>query len=161
MHLINKQDDAALLLVEVVQYRLESFLEFAAKFRSGDERTHVQRQHTLAFQRLGDFAVDYSLRQTLDNSRFAHTGFPDQYGIVFRSSLQDLDSAANLLIPAYDRIQFPLVGLIGQIYGKFIQCAPVVFTVRVVDVFSAAYLVYCHLYITFIGAALSHEFPQR
>jgi hypothetical protein len=77
MQLIDKQDDLALLLGEIVEDALETLLEFAAKLGACDQGTHVQRQHALFLQSFGDLAVDDTLRQALDYSGLADAGLAD------------------------------------------------------------------------------------
>jgi hypothetical protein len=42
MDLVDEQDDVAFLLGDIVQHRLEPFLELAAELRAGDQCRHVQ-----------------------------------------------------------------------------------------------------------------------
>ena len=160
MYLIDEQDDAAFLFLQVAEYRLQAFLEFTAELCPGDERAHVQGQQAPAFQGIGHFAVDDPLRQALDDGCLAHAGLADQHRVVLRAPLQHLDGAADLLVPADDRVQFTADGLAGQIDGEFVQRSPVVFAVRVIDVFTAADFVDGGLDPAFLRAAFAHEFAE-
>ena len=44
---INKQDDVALGALDLFQNGLEALLKLAAEFRTGDQRSHVERNHAL------------------------------------------------------------------------------------------------------------------
>ena len=44
VHLVDKQDHPACRRRDLVQHRLDPFLELAAIFRAGDQRAHVERQ---------------------------------------------------------------------------------------------------------------------
>ena len=43
VHLIDKQDDPAFLFGQVIENGFQALFEFSAKFRTGDQRAHVQR----------------------------------------------------------------------------------------------------------------------
>ena len=57
----------ALLLREIVEHRLHPLLEFAPKFRPGDQRAHVERQEAFALESFRDLRVDDPLGETLDD----------------------------------------------------------------------------------------------
>ena len=87
MQLVDEEDDLTLLLCQVVEYRFHPLLEFAAVFRAGDERAHVQSQQPLVLEALGYLTVDDSLCQTFDDSRLAHARLADEYRIVLGAPL--------------------------------------------------------------------------
>ena len=84
VELVDKEDDPAIGLFHLIEHSLEAFFEFAAVFRAGDERTHVQREDRLVLQALGHVAAEDALREALDDGGLAHAGLADQDGIVFR-----------------------------------------------------------------------------
>ena len=53
------------------------------------------------------------------------TTLTDQAGIVLGPSAQDLYDAADLILPADDRIQLPVKGHLGEIPAVLLQGAPV------------------------------------
>ncbi len=77
VQLVHEQDDLAFLLGQVLQHRLQSFLELAAKLGAGDQRAHVQRQHPLVLQSFRHLAVDDALGQTLDDGSLADASLAD------------------------------------------------------------------------------------
>ena len=81
------------LLGEIAEHRFQTLFEFTAELGAGDQRAHVQRQHALALQTFGHFAVDDALRQTLDDRGLADAGLADQHRIVLGAPLQHLDRA--------------------------------------------------------------------
>ncbi len=58
------------------------------------------------------------LRQTLRNRCLAHTGFTDENRIVLGSPAQHLDHALDFVVAADHRIEFPLLGELGQVAAK-------------------------------------------
>ena len=125
MELINEQDHLPFFLAELVQHRLEAFLEVAAVLRPGQERTQIQRQDALILQAIGHFAVHNALRQALDDRGLAHTGLTDQNRVVLLATLQYLDGPPDLIIPADHRIQLAIPGPGGEIRGILVQCLTV------------------------------------
>ena len=160
VYLVDEQNDAAFLFLQVVEHRLQALLEFTAELRPCDERAHIQGQQAPAFQGIGHLAVDDPLRQTLNDGRLAHAGLADEHGVVLGASLQYLDGAADLLVPADNRIQLPLHGLAGQVHGVLVQRSPVVFAVGFADVFPAADSVDGGFNTAFLRPAFAHEFAE-
>jgi hypothetical protein len=101
--------------------RLQALLELAAELGAGDQRAHVEREHALAAQAFGHFAVDDALRQSFDNRGLAHAGLADQHRIVLGAALQHLDGAADFLVAADHRIELAAFGTRGQVDGVFLQ----------------------------------------
>ncbi len=105
VQLVDEQDDLTLLLGQVLEHSLEPLLEFAAEFRAGDQRAHVERQDALVLQSLGHLTIDDAQRQALDDRGLAHAGIADQHRIVLGAPLQHLHRAANLVVTADHRIE--------------------------------------------------------
>ena len=70
VQLVDEQNNLSLLLGEIVEHRLQAFLEFAPELGSGDERAEIQRQQALALQPLGYLAVDDALGKPFDDGGF-------------------------------------------------------------------------------------------
>ena len=136
---IDEQDDLTFVFRQIAQHRFEPLFEFAAEFRPGDQRAHVQRQHALALQTFRHFTVDDALGQTFDNRGLAHAGFADQHRIVLGPTLQHLDGAADLFIAADDRIEFSGFRTRGQIDGVFLQRLPLFLGVLALHLLAAAH----------------------
>jgi hypothetical protein len=137
---VDEQDDLAFLLRQIVEHRLQALLEFAAKFRAGDERAHVERQNALVAQALRHFAVDDALRQALDDGGLADAGLADQHRIVLGAPLQDLDGAANLVVAADHRIELALARALGQVDAVFLERLTILLGARVLHLGAAAHL---------------------
>ena len=140
VQLVDEQNNQSLLLGEIVQHRLQAFLEFAAELGSGDEGAQVQRQQALAFQALGHLAVDDALGKPLDDGGLADAGLTDEHRVVLGAPLQHLDGAADFVVPADDRIQLALLGALGEVDGVLFQRLALLFGICVVDRLAAAHL---------------------
>ncbi len=138
---VDEQDDAAFLLGEVVQHALEALLEFAAELRARDQRAHVEREDALVAQALGHFLVDDAQREAFDDRGLADARLADQHGVVLGATLQHLDRAADLVVTADDRIELALLRALGEVDRVFLEGAPLLLDVGIVDLAAAADLV--------------------
>ena len=118
--------DALHVFVEAYDYRVK--------------RAHIERQHPAPLQPFRHFTVDDPLRQPFNNGRFTYAGFTNQHRVVFGTALQNLNSTANFFITADHRIQLALLGTLGEIDGKFLQCLTLVFGTLIVHAFPSAHL---------------------
>ena len=118
---VDEEQDAALGGLHFGQYGLEALLEFAAVFRAGDERTHVERVNDFVLQALGHVAANDALGEALDDGGFAHAGFADEHGVVFRFARENADGAADLVVATDDGVHLALLGLgaeVDAVFGK-------------------------------------------
>ena len=115
MHLVDEEDDRAFCRRYLAQHRLQAFLELAAIFGTGDQRSHVECQQLLVFQRLRHVAIDDPQGQTLDDGGLADAGFTDQDGVVLGASRQDLDGSADFLIAADHGVELAIPRRLGQV----------------------------------------------
>ena len=129
VHFVDEQDDAALGRGHFVEHRLQPLLEFAAIFRAGDQRAHVERQQLLVLQRFRHVAVDDAQREALDDRGLADAGLADQHRIVLGAARQHLHRAADFLVAADHRVELARAGGLGEVAGVFLQ--------RVIGVFGA------------------------
>src|SRR5690606_20972899 len=58
VQLVDEEDDAALVLREALEQRLQAVLELAAVLRAGDEGAEVEREQALVLERVGHVADD-------------------------------------------------------------------------------------------------------
>ena len=110
MQLVDEQHDLALCVLNALEHRLESFLEFAAVFRAGNECAHVERHDALALQAFRYVTLYDLLRQSFDDRRLADTWRANQHGVVLGAARENLDDPPNLLVPANDRVELAIVG---------------------------------------------------
>ena len=82
VHLVDERDDLAVGVRDLGQDRLEPLLEVAAVLGTGEHRGHVEGDHALVPQRVGDVALDDALGQALDHGGLADAGIADQHRVV-------------------------------------------------------------------------------
>ena len=82
VQLVDEGDDLAGGVLDVVEDRLEAFLELAAILRAGDHGAHVEGDDGLVTQALRHVAVDDALGQALDDRRLADAGLTDEHRVV-------------------------------------------------------------------------------
>ena len=121
VQLVDEEDDPAVALLDLLEHGLEPLLEFAAVFRAGHERAHVERENRPVLQAFRHVAAQDALREALDDGRLAHAGLADEDGIVFRLARKDADRAADLLVAADDRIELALPRLRHEVDAVFFQ----------------------------------------
>ena len=121
---VDKDDIAPRGGLDLGQHRLQPLFELAAELGAGQDQRQVEREHAAVLQPLGHVAGGETLRQTLDDGGFPHSGFADQHRVVLGASREHLDRAADLVIAANDRIELTLTGLLGQVAGIFFQRVP-------------------------------------
>ena len=155
VNLVDKEDYLALLLGEIVQYRLDAFLELSAKLGARYERSEVEGEEAPALEPLRHFSVDDALGEALDDGGLAHAGFSDEHRVVLGSALQHLDGAPDLIVAADDRIQPALLGALGQVDAELLQCLTLFLRVLAVYALPTAQLIYCLLYVFFRRTALA------
>ncbi len=79
---VDEEQDAPLGGLHLGQHGLEAFLELAAVLGAGDQGTHVEGEHRLVAQALGDIAADDALGEALDDGGLADAGVADEDGVV-------------------------------------------------------------------------------
>ena len=82
VQLVDEQDDPAVALLDLLENRLQPFLELAAVLCACDQRAHVQRDQLAILQRGGHVAAHDALGQALCDGGLAHARFTDQAGVV-------------------------------------------------------------------------------
>ena len=115
VQLVDEQDDLALGGGDLLEHRLQAFLELAAVLRAGHHGAQVEGHHPLVLQPLGHVAAHDALGQPLGNRRLADPRLADQDRVVLRSAAEDLDDAPDLLVSTDDRVELAVAGSIGQV----------------------------------------------
>ena len=77
VNFIDKEDNLALGLSDVIENRLQSFFKLSSIFCTGNERAHIERKNFLILQRFGYIALRNSLCEPFHGSRLSNTGFSD------------------------------------------------------------------------------------
>jgi hypothetical protein len=158
---VDEQDDLAFVLGQVVEHALQALLELAAELGTGNQRAHVQRQHALAAQALGHFAVDDALGQAFDDGGLAHAGLADQHRVVLGAALQHLDGAADFLVTADHRVELAALGTRGQVDGVLLQRLPLFLGILRLHVLAATQLVDGRLQAGLVGTGGAQRHAQR
>ena len=153
---VDKQDDLPFLFRQLVEQCFKTLFELTTELGTSNQRTNIQRQQAFAFEAVRHFAVDDPLGQTFGNRGFTHARFTDQYRVVFGTTLQDLNGAANFIVTTNDRVELAFFGALGQVDGVFIQRLTRLFDVRVVDRFATAQVV-DGVFQGFLGDALAQQ----
>ena len=139
VQLIDEQNDLAIRLFNVLEHRLEPVFKLAAILRSRQHGAKVERDHALVAQQFGHIAGDDTPRQAFDNGGLAHARFPNQHRVVLRPARKHLDHAANLFIPADDRIQFSPPRQLREVLGIAVQSLVFAFGILIGDPLIAAH----------------------
>ncbi len=87
MQFVNKQNNAAFILRDFLEYRFQAFFKLAPVFGTRQQPGHVQHQHALVLQGFRYLAVDDALRQSFHNGGLADARFTDQHRVVFGTTL--------------------------------------------------------------------------
>jgi hypothetical protein len=84
-------------------------------------RSDVQRHDALVEQHTAHFTLDDAQCQAFRDGALAHTGFPDENGIVLLTAAKDLADPFDLLFSSDDGIQLAVLGHLGQIASEVVQ----------------------------------------
>jgi hypothetical protein len=115
VQLVDEGDDLAVRVGDLLQDRLQSFLELAPVLGPGHHRPEIERHHPLVLQALGDVALDDPVGQPLDDRGLAHPGLPDQHRVVLGPTGQHLDDTTDLLVTADHRVEPAPPGRLGEV----------------------------------------------
>ncbi len=121
VHLVDERDDLALGALDLLEHRLEPLLELAAVLGAGDHRAEVQADDPLAAQALRHVAADHALRQALDDRGLADARLADQHRVVLGAPGQHLHDAADLGVPADDRVELAAAGPLGEVDAVLLE----------------------------------------
>ena len=140
VQLVDKSDDLAARIDDLLEHRLQAFLELAPVLGPGNHGTEVQGQEPLTSQAFRHIALDDATSEALDDGRLAHTGLADKDRVVLGPPRQDLDHPADFLVPADDRVELAFAGLLGQVAPVLLERLVALLGVLAGDPVAAAYL---------------------
>src|SRR5438876_2972143 len=106
---------------DFIEDLLQALFELAAVLGAGDERAHVEREHPLAAQRLGDVAEHDLLGQAFGNRSLADAGLADQRRVVLGPAGQDLDDPLDLGLAADHRDEGVLGRQVRQVAAELVE----------------------------------------
>ena len=118
---VDEEQDPSLRGGHLGQHRFEPLLELAAVLRPGDQRTHVERKDNLVAQAFRHVLVDDALREAFDDGGLADPRIADEHRVVLGLAGHDLHHAADLVVPADDRIQPAGTGVGDQVPAVLLQ----------------------------------------
>ena len=104
VQLIDEHEDLTLGLPDLIEYRLQSFLELTTVLRTGDEGTHVEGEDLLILQALRYLSIRDTLCETLDDGGLTDTRLTDQHRVVLTFTAEDTDDIPDLIITPDNRI---------------------------------------------------------
>ena len=110
MQLVDEEDDAPALGLDLGEHGLEPLLELAAVLGAGDQGAHVEREQPLVLEALRHVALDDALRQAFGDGGLADAGLADQDGVVLGAPGEHLDGAPDLLVAADDGVDLAFGG---------------------------------------------------
>jgi hypothetical protein len=141
VQLVDEDDGLAFVFGQLVEHGFQALFKLAAELGAGQQRSHVERQHALALERIRHLAGHDALGQAFNDGGLADTGLADQHGVVFGAALQHLDGAADLVVAADDRVELAQAGALGQVHAVFFEGFALAFGVGAVHALPAAHRV--------------------
>ena len=120
VQLVNKEHNI-LHTANLIHHGLDPLFKLTAILGSGNHERHIQRDHLVAMQHFGHIARHHQVGQSLDNSRLAHAGFPQEYGVVLVAATQNLNDTLQLILASDHRVQVALNRQGRQIAPKGVQ----------------------------------------
>mmetsp|Transcript_27288 Transcript_27288/g.63858 ORF Transcript_27288/g.63858 Transcript_27288/m.63858 type:complete len:216 (-) Transcript_27288:415-1062(-) len=121
MKLINEQDHFAIGRLNVLDDALQPLFELTAEHCAGQELSQIEADYTLILHRFGHLSRHDALGQPLGNGRLAYARFTDKDRIILCSSSQYLQCPADFIVSTDDRVQFSLLGHLGEIDAVLLQ----------------------------------------
>ncbi len=119
--LVDEYDDLAVAGRDLLQYRLQALLKFAAELGACHHGTEIQRHQSLVLQAFGDVAIDDALRQTFNDRSLAHTRFADENRVVLGAAGENLNRPTDFLVAADHRVELAAARRLGEILRVLLQ----------------------------------------
>lgn len=121
VHLVDEQNQLALVLGHLLQHLLHALLELAAIFGAGHHGVDVEFHRALVAQGLEHFTRHHALRQPFDDGGLAHTRLADQHRVVLLAPGQHLDGGFDLLRAADHRVELAVARHLGQVARVLVE----------------------------------------
>ncbi len=122
LNFIKEQNDVARGL-DLFDQILNILFEGAPVLGTGFQVRNINGPNLLVLDGFRHIAFDNSLRQAFDDGCFTDPGVTNQDRVILRPPTENLSGLLNFLIPANNRIQQPILGLLGQISAHLFQDA--------------------------------------
>ena len=125
MDLVDDQNDISGLF-DLVDQALHAAFKLTAELGARHHGGHIQHINFFVQQLVGHLAVHNPLGQSLGNGGFTHAGLADQAGVVLLAAVENLDDPLGLRFSAHHPVNFPLLGLPGQVQAIGLQELPAI-----------------------------------
>ena len=120
VQLVNEENHVGRLF-QLVHHGLHALLKLAAVLGAGHQRSQIQRHHALIEQHAANFLLDDAQGEAFGDGRFAHTGLPDENGVVLFAAAQDLGHALNFLFTAHDGVKLVFLRHFGEVAAEVVE----------------------------------------
>ncbi len=111
----------SLAVDDLLDHRLQPLLELPAELRAGHQAAEVQGKEALVLEGIRHVSRDDPAGKPFHDGRLADSRLADEDGVVLRAPRQHLHDAADLLVPADDRVQLLLAREVGEVPAVFFQ----------------------------------------
>ncbi|MCY1518282.1 hypothetical protein D9M68_529940 [compost metagenome] len=108
-------------LAQLVEQRLEAFLEVTAVLGTGQQGTEIQGIDDAIGQQVGDLSIDDALGQTFGDGGLAHPRLADQQRVVLAAPRENLRDPLDFVLAPDQRIDAPLASQFVQVAGIGIE----------------------------------------
>ena len=139
VQLVDEQDDAALGVGDLLQHRLEAFLELAPVLRARHERPEVEADDALVLQPLGHVAPGDAVGEALDDGGLADPRLADEHGVVLGAPREHLQGAPDLVVASDDGIEPVLFRRLGEVAAVTLERLVLALGMRVGDPLAPAH----------------------
>ena len=121
VHLVDEDDDLALVRGDLVHRLGQALLEVAAVAGAREHRGQVERHDTAVLELRGHGAVDDRAGESLDDRGLADAGLADQHRVVLGAAAEDLDGLLDLGGAADHGVELALARTRGEIEAELVE----------------------------------------
>mmetsp|Transcript_7605 Transcript_7605/g.19920 ORF Transcript_7605/g.19920 Transcript_7605/m.19920 type:complete len:592 (-) Transcript_7605:365-2140(-) len=127
--LVNRENDLALRLFQLLEQRGDAVLQLAALLGARHEARNVKRENSLPLEEFCAHVVGNRACESLDDRRLAHTRIAEQDRVVLDALRKDLNASLRLVVASHDGINLLLRSQRRHVRAKLLERALlVVFT---------------------------------
>ena len=121
MQLIDKEQNSAFGLLDLIEDGFQPLLEFAPVFGTGNQCAHIQGKNGLVLQALGHVLLYDTLGQTLGNGSFTNAGLTNQHRVILGLPGENPNHIPDFLVTANHRVHLLLPGPLYQVGAVLLQ----------------------------------------
>ena len=115
VQLVDEEDDPAVGVGDLLQHRLEPFLELAPVLRARHQRAEIQTDDALFLQPLRHVAAGDAMGETFDDGGLADPRLADEHRIVLGPAREHLEGPPDLVVAPDYRVEPVLVRRLGEV----------------------------------------------